>query len=566
MLLYNVPCTKAETVNHQETSISVRSAVPITSNLSLNDFRFESLYVVSLIYSKTTSGTTLRIPESTFKFSHINCSVKDVRIFDNLNNSFQVNDDGATITNKEIEVNIPASFEYNFSLSLTSQTEIFFDGVSYVLPVNINPPPDVLTIKFPRNYTIRETSPMVPKETTNEFIVLTWQKAPIVTVKFLPFILQFTLTSTKGTFEIASVFPTKAQVSLTEERTFTVPRKFSVWDITPFISMSYDFPPYIENVEVVKVWDGIGQCNEIHQYVLNPTANEAGTYYVDYKNRVLYVYPRYNYKGEFYQYLIGYEITSSPNVESLQATIIFQEPYMPYRFESSCVMFLTDSTYDWKIGFTETPTLKFILPEKSEVVYDVSGKPLIGMETNRPTATYFIDYSPSENSTYVLFVTYEIAPLRFYFWLAIGFIASFMVLIIVTAVWYARNKSNASRHRKTELGTIATISGLFLTTNIASFQSLGGYNATFVTIFLITIVFWLSFTIFYFFGRRLFHRKPSAIIKKPRARLETTKKPPKSANHPQKTTRANTYSDSSDPSSSSDKARNSLIQSSSTRH
>ena len=196
-LFFNVPPTRAETVSRQETSITVRSAVPINSNYSLNDFRFESLYVVSLIYSKTSSRTTLHVPENTFKFSHVNCSVKDVRIFDNLNNSFQVNDDGVAITNKAEAIEIPANFEYTFSLSLTSQTEIFFDGVSYTLPVNISPSPDMLIIKFPRNYTVRETSPLVAQEKNDEFIILRWQKVSMVFVKFLPFILQFTLTSSK---------------------------------------------------------------------------------------------------------------------------------------------------------------------------------------------------------------------------------------------------------------------------------------------------------------------------------------------------------------------------------
>jgi hypothetical protein len=505
LLFFNVPFAKAQTVERQETSITVRSAVPVDPSLTLNDFRFESVYVVSLVYSKTgNSKTTLRIPENTFKFSHINCSVSDVRIFDNLNNSFQADDDGATITNKEIEVNIPANFEYTFSLSLTSQTEIFFDGVSYVLPVNINPAPDVLTIRFPKNYTVRESSPSVAQEITDEFIVLKWQKVPIVTVKFLPFTLQFTLTSIKSTFDIASVFPAKGQVSLTEEQTFTTPRRFSVWDITPFICVSYDLPPYIEDIEVVKVWDGIGLCNKIDEHVLNPTANEAGNYNVDYKNRVIYVYPRYDYKGEFYQYSTGYEITNSPNVETLKGTIIVQDRFLPYKYTSSCAMIPSDPAFDWKINLTESIKIKFILPEKSEIDYGESEKPLIGMEANRPTATYYVDPSANISSTYVWFITYEMVSLRFYFWLAISFMIGFMLLIVIIAICYIRNSSNRKpKHRKFELGGIISISTLFLGTNIGSFQTLGGYNNTFVIIFAISIVVWLSFIIFYFLGERL---------------------------------------------------------------
>ena len=272
--------------------------------------------------------------------------------------------------------------------------------------------------------------------------------------------------------------------------------------------MSYDLPQYLDDIKVVKVWDSIGNCIKIDQYVPNPTADEAGTYYFDNKSKVIYIYPRHGYGGSFYQYSIGYEISSSPNVKSLQSTVIAQDPYIPYRFVSSGVTIQSDPAYDWKISFTENPTMKFILPENSEVVSEASGQPSIGKEQNRPTAEYHLDYPTNVNYTDVRFVTYDIVPLRTYFIVATVSIACFIVLIS-GAYWFARHPYNVSREKGKEVNIILTlVTTLFVATNIPTFLGLGGYNVTYVFIFTLTIALWLLFIIFSLFGRILFRKKP----------------------------------------------------------
>ena len=500
----NFSPVEAQKVIRQDVLVNVRPIAPIDTNLTPNDFKFESTYALTLVYSKSQSPKELIIPEKTFRFAHINSTIKEYSIIDNLGNEFQPYDENGLLTNNEIKVNLPNNFEYKVTLHLIDQTGIYFDGTEYVIS-NYNLNADNFTITFPTNYTIRETSPNAPQEIIGNNIVLKWAKPSAITIKFVPFSVQFTTRTMKTTVDVSSVFPNKGQLAYYMEKTFTTPSQFSVWNITPYTCIFYNIPTYLEKLQVVKVWDGVGECHEIGYHVEKATAKEAGTYFMDYTEKVIYIYPRFSYVNEFYQYKIGYELINSADISG--GTMISQNSLLPYRYETGVVMPRTDPADDWStLNLTEN-IVKIVLPQGAEIQYEESEKPLIGIENGRPTATYVLSTSINRSFVYTWTAVYDMIPMRLYFLISMGFMIAFVCLIITSIIWFAKHSNDRElKRRNRQLTVVMGITTLFLGQTIANFVALGGFSNFVISIFVINLTLWLLFIMIFMFSDKAFNR------------------------------------------------------------
>jgi len=491
LFIYIPPAAAVDLNRHSEIMLTVNPISPIQTNLTPDEFKFETIYLDTINFSNPQdTNFTLNIPEERLGDVYGNTSIRNVTAYDNLNHTFEVIENGTGFFLLPVTIILPPHFEYLSYLSYATDHDIQFDANSseYVLNSNIAPAPDTFIIRFPSDFTVLGTIPAMAQENTDPYIILTMQpETPAISVKFLPFSHPETERSVDFTFDLPTIFPTEGQAMISFEQSFNVPTTFSVWNVTPFLYYTVNFPEYTTNVIIDKVWDGISACNEVTQPIYKPDNTSLGKYYVNYTGKQVIIYPHYDYNENFYQYSIGVRFVVPPGYKPFNMKAALNVPPSPYTFRS-VFGFNKSPVPGWSTNLTANVIMEFILPSGSDISLPANSNLTVGVEEGRPTAV-FVSNAPGTMEPTQWSVTYDLIPLRTYFWLAI---ISVCLLIVVIAIAFILKLPPTSLQTGLEL---LGISGLMIA-NIQAFFSLGGFQNPFTELFIVSIILWsLSFVI-----------------------------------------------------------------------
>ena len=424
-----------------EIVITIKPVTPITTDTPPDEFKFECSYLLSNSYvNEDDDYVGLHILEGIIGWNFGGYSIRNTTIFDNLGNSFDPLVKGNRVCNPTADVVLPPSFEYKIFLSFKTDYGISFDNENreYLFELHFEiTSPNTLEVRFPINFTVLKCNVRtlytanVTRTQGNQRIALKCAVLPdkpfSMFVRFIPFCIQGIVKSFKLTLDIPEVFPIKGCVRGTYEQVFETPATFSIWEINPLFAIPVPFPEYAQSLTVEKVWDGLGDCKAISKPVENLNNSSLGYYYVDYENRNVVVYPRYHYRGDFYEYSVGATFVCPPEYKPFE-----MEAYKErgsYTYESHLTIDDVLTPPNWKLDITGNVEIKFILPTDAEPSISKSENPTIDFEDDRPVAL-FVYNSPKTLSPNSWRVIYDIVPLRNLYWLEVVSIIVFSLIFV----------------------------------------------------------------------------------------------------------------------------------------
>jgi len=481
------PVNSEPVTGRSEMILTVVPAVNQSHTIQPKEYTFVTHYLKStFVENLEDSKLNLTFPQNTLGWSGFNYSIYNITMFDNIGNFFDPIIETNKIQNPRIEVILPPHFEYSISLSFFTDYGVFFDAerMEYVYPFDMNNVnPTTVSLRFPKNYTILQYSPEGQLNQENNFIAVTWLENTEFNVftRFLPFSLHGSMTSFKATIDFSTVFPTKGQVKGTIEKTLLIPIRLDIWKINPGLIVNMPFPEYAQNIVVENVWDAIGNCNEIFQPIKNLNINSSGQYFVDFSNRTVVVYPRYSYGDEFYQYHVSVTFVTPSEYAPYKWETAKQKDF-PYQYESSFEITDIGESENWKQDLTGNLEITFILPKGTNPLKSESGNPEIGIENDRPTATFTYN-SPKTISPSRWHVIYDVISVRNYFWLAV-FSIVFSILTIILLLFV----NIPSTHKL--IFELVPGTGLMIT-SILNFLGLGGTENALNWLLCGSLAFWI---------------------------------------------------------------------------
>jgi hypothetical protein len=318
----------------------------------------------------------LAIPQGILGWSYGNNSIYNVEISDSLGNHFSPIIEDSKVSNPDAQVTVPPHSEYRISLSFSTDYGIIFDEekLLYVLVFSAAfASPNTLFARFPKDYTILEHTSNAIQIEDSQFIILKWQQNIVFEIfaTFVPFHLEGTIRSFTFTLDIPTVTPI-GFVKGTYQETFTAPTAFSIWSINPLFAVNIPFPEYAQVLNVSKVWDGTGMCSPLTLAPKELDDTSLGHYYVANANRMVIVYPRHDYKGDYYQYAVGATFVIPPEYEPFEMKAV-KELTLPYQYESAFIINKVFAPVNWKMNITGNVEIKFLLPVGAQILEEQSG-------------------------------------------------------------------------------------------------------------------------------------------------------------------------------------------------
>lgn len=491
LTLINVHTISGQQGESNEIVITVEPVIPIATDTTPDQYRFECSYLLSNCYiNEEDKYIGLHILEGIIGWNFGGYSINNATIFDNLGNSFDPLVKGNRVCNPKADVVLPPRFEYKIFLSFMTGHGVSFDNENkeYLLELNFEiASPNTLKVKFPINFTVLQCNVHtlyavnVHRTQDNSFVTLRCDvlanKPFSMFVRFLPFCVQGTVRSFRFTLDIPEVFPIRGYVKGTYEEVFETPATFSIWEINPLFAIPITFPEYAYNLTVEKVWDGLGDCKAISKPVENLTNSSLGYYYVDNENRQVTVYPRYHYRGDFYEYSLGVTFICPPEYKPFKMEAYNERG--PYTYESRFMIDEVLTPPNWKLDITGNVEVRFILPTGAEPLVSESGNPTIGLEGDRPVAL-FVYNSPKTLSPSGWRVVYDIVSLRSFFWLEVVSLISLLLISVVIVVFNLPSG--------VIIAFLTSALGIILPTNVISFLGLGGSKPFFIVLFVVEVV------------------------------------------------------------------------------
>lgn len=383
----------------------------------------------------------------------------NVTVFDNLGNYHDPVINDSTLLNPRIKVDVPPLFIYKLSISYRTQCGFSMVGLSTFYDIWLIPmAPTKLTVSFPDDFTILNSTQGAVKTGTNSSIELNWMLEENVrfdlSICFLPFqttvkdIRRWMILSATSCYdlsvEVSDVFPQRGFVEANIEEVYQIPASIGEWKVE-LSNTAYEtaFPLNVTEIVVEEVWDGIGKCTRVWSPLKNATGDNLGYYYVDTLNRRVITYPRFHLKQDFYEFKVGAryrvpaEIFGHEIIQEVPYPILFfQVPEISYR--SHITAQERDVPAYTIENITSSIVVKFILPDNTEPdLFRSTPGAQQGRENGKPVVYWVITmYGDIEMEDYI--VVYNVCPLRDGFILGcvlvlISFFTT-MVTVLVTVI------------------------------------------------------------------------------------------------------------------------------------
>ena len=477
LIIPNVKTIYAQSGENDELTVTIVPISPIAPGLTPDKFNFSTSFQISRCYfNPENANCLLTILQGTLQWPTQGAPVHNIAVFDNLGHDFSPIINNETIINPSAEVMVPPLFNYKISLFLETEGAIGFDSqnMTYLFEFRVQTPvPTLLCVRIPQNFTVTECTSGYTQTSEGQLVAFRWNVSPNenlnCSVRFLPFHIQPTTRSMKLTVDIPTVFPISGFIKGTLEVTFETPVTFSIWRIIPIFEFPVTFPYGTSNVTVETISDGKGKCDEISKRLDKPDNTSLGRYFVDYGNKVVFVYPRPSYEGNFYEFRVQATFVY-PN-DRITEIVPLEAPFWPFRYVSRLTLLNITTSGSWILNVTGSFEVRFMLPSGTEPVSSESGSPVIGIDQDRPVASFVYD-SPLTLSSGKWTVAFDVISLRNLFVLQAFSVLALFVLIVFS--WRVDPASKLARI----LGVPTPVASVvpILVANIFPFFTLGGLS------------------------------------------------------------------------------------------
>lgn len=364
------PCRAATLLVRWEFASEIELATPLVGEMKVEDVKIQNVLRYSYIcVNEEDSPFPLNVSKRTFLWKSDNLTVQSAIIVDNLGNSFTPLTDNDYIMNSNYEVTIAPHSMYNASLIMVllpgalyySSFQAWSFGV-YLrseLPVKAS-------ITVPTSFSVPFYTVGAEYDRDQNHKILSWQNSPPqalnVTVVFLPFLYNPETKSFNFSMDISAVFPIVANIKATVTQEFGSLSEYNGLKAPQIFKLPVLFPPSGKNVTVLSVYDIDGQCMKLSDPLSEINYVNQGTYYPDYKNREVIVYPRANTYENHYDYAVSVTFDFGNDVP---ANVTFG-PLMPYDCTCKFNVINVSATGDWKQNLTQNIVVEFQLPQGTQ--------------------------------------------------------------------------------------------------------------------------------------------------------------------------------------------------------
>jgi hypothetical protein len=405
-------------------------AAPLPGELTVADVRILNILRISyLCINDDDSPAQFNVTQGTVMWQLGNLTVQYATVVDNLGNSFSPINNDSYIMNPYHEAVIEPHSMYNLSLivflepgahySSSFQAWAFSVHVGSILPVEVS-------ITLPSNFSIPFYTVGANYSRNLDYKVLTWQKPPLKTLNltavFLPFLYNPETKSFKYVTDVSKFFPVAGSIKATQVHEFESLSEYNGLKVPQISELPVSFPAAGKDIQVVSVFDTSGKCNSTLEPLSEPTDANRGSYYVDFANHQVIVYPRARIYENHYNYNVS--VTFDFGNEPV-ANITFGQ-LLPY--EGSIVFKIINVTVtgDWKQNITQNTMVEFWLPEEAQ---PYSSNDYTIAYSNGRYSVRFVNAS-SELTSGTWRINFYIVRLYNFF-----FIASFSILCLVVILF-----------------------------------------------------------------------------------------------------------------------------------
>jgi len=422
----------------------IELAAPLPSEMTVEDVKIQNVLNISYtLINAEDLDVQKTIPVGQLLWDPENLTIQSAKVTDSLGENFPFINYSGIITNPELSGIIPAHGNYTLSLII-----VLIPGASYIsqfqawqFAVSINTTlPAQIRITFPSDFSIPffATGAQFTKDASHKFY--TWvnslsEEMLSASAVFLPFPYNPETKSLKFFWDVPSVFPVPTNIKETTTQEFESLSQYNGLNVPQIFSIPVLFPASGKDIRVVYVFDTDGQYSKLSDPLSEPNNADYGTYYADYINSIVTVYPRARLHGSHYYYDVS--VTFSFGNE-IPANVSFgvQRPY-----DGSTIFNIVNvrPSGDWKLNLTQGTIVEFMLPQGTQPY--PSSDYTIGLDENGRYIVRFVNAS-LELTGGTWRIDFYIVRLYSLFWTEVASIAIFVLAIIIVVIFRKYHSQN----------------------------------------------------------------------------------------------------------------------------
>ena len=440
------PCKAANQSEKYQFVSEIDLAAPLPSELKVEDVKIQS--VVRLSYICTNEGDLPlqeNISQGKLTQKIGNLTLQSANIIDNAGDNFPFLNYSGYIMSPPIEGMIQPHSTYNLSLIMAFMPGALYNDSyeAWEFDTTLNSTlPIEASIILPINFSVPFIANGSERSTDQNHKIFTWENSPqqplTVAAVFLPFLYNPTTIFLNFSLDISSVFPilggttdtvTQEFTSLSEYNGLTVPQIFELPVLFPVTSDNY--------TRVLSVYDGEGSCAILPEPLSEVNYTNCGTYYPDYKDQEVLVYPRAKPTENLYNYVMSVTF-------DLGKLLPFNGsgPLLPYDcIERSAVNLKASG--DWEVNLTQESIVEFWLPQGTQPYDNPNYKTHYDSAEGRWSVTFV--NATSEWTTGIWEIDFYVVRLYDFFWTGIISIVLLLVVVAIMAALRKRPLGNTAR-------------------------------------------------------------------------------------------------------------------------
>lgn len=442
----STPCKAANQSEKYQFVSEIDLAAPLPSEMKVEDVKIQNVVRMSYIYvNEEDSPVPMNISQGKVVWKQVNLTVQSASIIDNLGESFTPLNYSDYIMNPPLEGAIQPHSMYNLSLVI-----VLMPGALYVDSYEAwefgttldSALPTEASIILPINFSVPFSATGSEQSRDQNHKIFAWENSPqqrlTIAAVFLPFRYNPSTISLNFSLDISSVFPVFAGMTGTITQEFTSLSEYNGLTVPQIFELPVLFPPSGNDTRVVSVYDVDGSYTQLPEPLSEVNYTNCGTYYPDYKNQEVLVYPRARPTENLYDYVVSVTFDLGKNVP-LNTTFGLLWPY-----ECACKSAINLKTSgDWEVNLTQDTIVEFWLPQGTQPYENSNYSIHYDSEDGRYSVT-FVNAS-SEWKTGTWEIDFSILRLYNLFWTEVASIVILAIVIIVMAVLRKHPLKNAAR-------------------------------------------------------------------------------------------------------------------------
>jgi hypothetical protein len=438
-------CRAANLSERYQFDSKIELATPLPSEMKVEDVKIQNVLNISYICVNDEDFDVQKtISQGQIAWEPKNLTIQSASIIDSLGETFPFINYSGIITNPELSGIIPAHANYTLSLIV-----VMIPGASYVsqfqawqFAVSTNTSlPVQASVTFPSDFSIPFFA--VGAEFTKDqgHKIYTWDNSPSqemlnISVVFLPFPYNPETKSLKFFWDIPSIFPVPTNIKVTMTHEFVSLSQYNGLNVPQIFSVPVLFPASGKDIRVLSVFDADGQYSKLYYPLLEPSNADYGTYYPDYDNSIVVVYPRSRSHGNHYYYDVSVTFDFG---NEIPANVTFGF-LMPYDASTVFTLVNIEPAGDWKLNMTQDAILEFLLPHEtrpypnSDYASDINGD-------GRYIVKFLLNTS-LEVTSGIWKIDFYISGLFAFFWTEVAAILIYSLAIFGVVVFRKRHSRN----------------------------------------------------------------------------------------------------------------------------